>query len=156
MNPYQRNLKRIVTEKRNSKWEDAFAFQIKYHGLPYPETQYKFHKERKWRIDFAWPAHGIAVEVEGGIWRSGGGAHSHPVNIQRDVEKYNQLAIYGYRLFRISDREIKSGTGIELIKEAFKQEAYNHDLREDKKESLLFGPNASAGGASTSGSPCLG
>lgn len=71
------------------------------HGLPEPRPEYRFHPTRLWRFDYAWPAQKIAAEVEGGIWRKGGGAHSHPQNIERDIEKYNAAAVLGWRVLRV-------------------------------------------------------
>jgi hypothetical protein len=70
-------------------------------GLPEPTPEYEFHPTRKFRFDYALPEHKIAIEVEGGIWREGGGAHSHPSNILRDLEKYNEAACLGWRVLRV-------------------------------------------------------
>ena len=40
-------------------------------NLPAPVPEFRFHPERKWRFDFAWPEHKIAVEQEGGVWIQG-------------------------------------------------------------------------------------
>src|SRR5574337_445194 len=71
------------------------------HGLPEPMPEYNFHLLRGWRFDYAFVAQKIAVEVEGGVWRRGGGAHSHPLNIERDMEKYNAAAVLGWRILRV-------------------------------------------------------
>lgn len=66
--------------------------------------EYKFDEsedERQFRFDYAWPAKKIAVEIEGGIWRKGGGAHSHPTGILRDIEKYNLAVMQGWRVIRV-------------------------------------------------------
>lgn len=86
-----------------------------------PATQFKFCDTRRWQTDFAWPEKKILVEIEGGIWRrdrfgNWAGAHSHPLNILRDIEKYNHMALLGYRLFRFSDRELKDGSAIEMMR----------------------------------------
>ena len=92
LNKYQENLKNIHKESKRSKWEKAFAFQLKYHEFPPHQTQFKFHKTRKWAVDFAWPDKKIIVEIEGGIWITGGAGHSHPIGIERDIEKYNKVS----------------------------------------------------------------
>jgi hypothetical protein len=68
-----------------SKLEETLAFQLKAVGLK-PEREYKFHPTRKWRVDFAFPALKIGVEVEGGIWIAG--RHSGDRGL-KDTEKYN-------------------------------------------------------------------
>lgn len=34
----------------------------------------RFHPSRRWRFDCALPEHRVAVEVEGGVWRSSRGS----------------------------------------------------------------------------------
>lgn len=54
------------------------------------------------------------MEIEGGIWMRaygrGGGAHSRPMNILRDMEKGNLAAKLGWRVFRFTTQEFKNGT----------------------------------------------
>src|SRR5690606_39740371 len=50
-----------------SALEDALALHIRAHKLPEPVREYRFHPERRWRFDFAWPDLRVAAEVEGGI-----------------------------------------------------------------------------------------
>ncbi|QOR55546.1 MAG: hypothetical protein UMS36scaffold28_36 [Phage 59_13] len=90
------------TDKK--KWEERFAALVTGIGAPPMKTQYRFHPERLWRFDFAWPQRKIAFEIEGGIWRKGGGAHSHPLNIERDIEKLNAAALLGWRVIRITGK----------------------------------------------------
>jgi hypothetical protein len=56
----------------------VFEAMLRANKLPAPCYGFRFHAERKWRFDMAFPDHRIALEVDGGIWRKGGGAHSHP------------------------------------------------------------------------------
>ena len=63
-----------------------------------PIKEYKFHNKRKWRIDYAWPEQKLAIEVEGGIWINGG--HNRGKIYKDNVEKYNELVLYGYDLLR--------------------------------------------------------
>jgi len=81
------------------------------------EREFRFHPTRLWRLDFAWPEKKIGVEVEGGIWRPGGGAHSRPSNIERDIEKHNTLMQMGWRVLRITGKHLDSGEGLKMIEE---------------------------------------
>lgn len=99
-----------------SKFEEAFHWQLKHatdiaDGIP----NYRFDLNRKWEFDFAWPDVLIAVEIEGGIWRKGGGAHSHPTNILRDIEKYNHAARAGWRIFRFTTDMVDSGEALVFL-----------------------------------------
>jgi len=56
---------------------------------------------RKYTCDFLVPSIPAVVELQGGIWRKGKGAHSRPQNIERDCEKSNLLQIEGYMVYKI-------------------------------------------------------
>jgi very-short-patch-repair endonuclease len=87
-------------------------------GLPEPEREYRFHKDRKWRFDFAWPAKYLAVEVEGGVWS--GGRHTTGAGFTADCVKYNAAAMLGWRVLRFTSTQINSGEALEKIEEALK------------------------------------
>jgi len=40
------------------------------HGLPVPVHEYEFWPGRKWRFDYCWPEHELAVEQDGGASRA--------------------------------------------------------------------------------------
>jgi very-short-patch-repair endonuclease len=95
------------------------AVLVRALRLPEPVRQYQFHPERKWRVDFAWPERGVLVECEGGIWGRGGMAHSHPLGILRDIEKYNAAALAGFRVFRVTEMMLKNGEAARLLQTIF-------------------------------------
>ena len=97
------------------KWEREFAFQLIAAGFPKPETEYKFHPTRKWRIDLCYPGVRLALECQGGIWMKGGGAHSRPANIERDIEKHNALVMAGWTLLLVTPKTIKSGEALKMV-----------------------------------------
>lgn len=100
--------------QRSEDFEALFAFQLQAAGAPPWERQYRFAREigREWRWDFAWPGLRLAVEIQGGIWKRGGGAHSHPLDILRNMEKQNDGALLGWRLLQFSTDQVKSGEGL--------------------------------------------
>jgi len=97
---------------------DPFAHMCWKLGLPVPVREFRFSYLRRWRFDYAWPDHKLALEVEGGIWRKGGGAHSHPLNIERDIEKYNDAALRGWRILRVAPEKLYSD-GWHLVRQVF-------------------------------------
>jgi hypothetical protein len=118
---YQRLVKRAV----KTKWEDRFRVIIKGLGAPPWVEQYRFDSVRLWRFDFAWPERKIAFEMEGAIWMRGGGGHSHPLGIEKDIEKYNAAAIQGWAVIRITDKMLRARTlfrdeAAQLVIAAFK------------------------------------
>lgn len=97
-----------------SRAEEEIALHIRAHKLPEPEREYRFDGTRKWRCDFAWPDRMVAVEIEGGIWS--GGRHTRGLGFEADCEKYNALAMRGWKLLRFTPAMVKSGLAIETVK----------------------------------------
>jgi len=69
--------------------------------------EFRFCKERKWRFDYAIPKIKFAVEIEGGIFKRGGGRHNRPVGMIKDMEKYNYATLDGWAVFRFTPAEIR-------------------------------------------------
>lgn len=90
-----------------SDLEDQMAFWLRTKRLDNYVREHRFHPDRRWRFDFAWPEVKVAAEVEGGIFS--GGAHTRGAHFRSDCEKYNAAAELGWRVFRYTDREIKHG-----------------------------------------------
>ena len=84
-----------------SHLEETLVIQMKREKIPQAVRGHRFHEDRRWQFDFCYPDLKLAFEVEGGIWRRGGGAHSSGLAILRDIEKYNAATLLGWRVFRI-------------------------------------------------------
>lgn len=95
--------------------EQHMARDLRVVGAPPWQEEYRFSRTRGWRLDFAWPVYRIAIEVEGGIWRRGGGAHSHPKGIERDIEKSNAALLAGWRVYRVTEKMLDSGDAAALV-----------------------------------------
>ena len=77
-------------------------FDYWWRDTPYtPMAEYKFHPERRWRFDYAFPAQRLAVEFDGGQWVAHGGRH----NRDTDREKLNTAAAMGWRVLRFSNQQ---------------------------------------------------
>ena len=81
-----------------------------------PLTEHRFHATRKWRFDYAWEDHRVALEVEGGVWV--GGRHTSGAGFVKDMEKYNEAACLGWRIIRCQPRELCSIKTVDNIKRA--------------------------------------
>lgn len=93
--------------KRRQPLSDDFIQALTLFGdkeLNRFEQEYRFHPERKWRFDLAWPGHKVAVECDGMVWQAGGGRH----NTDADREKINTASLMGWRVLRFSGKQIKS------------------------------------------------
>lgn len=75
-------------------------------GLPMPEPEIAFAKAtgRKWKFDFAWPLHFVALEVEGAVWTKG--RHTRGAGYIADCEKYTMAAILGWCVIRVTPAQL--------------------------------------------------
>ena len=84
-----------------SNLERLFARLVVMFGLPEPVAEYRFHPERRWRFDYAWPELGaVAVELEGGTWVQG--RHTRGGGFEKDCIKYNAAVLLGWRVLRFT------------------------------------------------------
>lgn len=90
---------------------------LAYEKLPTPDMHVRFAKPRRWAVDLMWPAPLMVVcEVEGGVWVQG--RHTRGSGFIGDIEKYNELAIRGYLLVRVTYAMIADGRAVEVIRRA--------------------------------------
>lgn len=132
----------------------ARAFDVQLRALapdlPRPEREFEFDPNRRWRLDRAWPAYKVAVELEGGTYsrpvrchncgtevrairKSGepgkrmrtGGFHQTSRYLS-DREKYNRLALDGWTLLRFVHEDVIDNPGVmsETIRAALENHAY--------------------------------
>ena len=85
------------------------------HGVPRPECEYKFLKDRRFRMDYAWIEDKVFLEVEGGVWVGG---HTRPSVFVKNLEKYNLAAMNGWRLLRVEPKQLLTNATILMIKAA--------------------------------------
>jgi hypothetical protein len=115
-------------KRRYKDWKAVLEQQMTAVGLPEPEREYLFHEDRKWRFDYCWVVQGIALEYEGGIWlatetgRSKG--HAHPARFLADCEKYNEAALYGWRVLRVTSEMVKDGRAVAWLERALIKETH--------------------------------
>lgn len=70
--------------------------------------EHVFHEQRKWRFDFAWPAHRVAVEIDGGTARIGKSRHTSPDGFQNDVDKCNTaIEQGGWFVLRFTSQDLR-------------------------------------------------
>jgi hypothetical protein len=106
--------------------ENRLYDQISHARLPLPEREYRFHPTRKWRFDFAWPAHLLAAEIEGGIWlppddpQGRRSRHTVGSGFERDCEKYNAALLLGWRVLRFTPSHVRTGYALNTLAIALK------------------------------------
>lgn len=99
--------------KKNTMTSHIFIQLLKNLKLPLPIQEYKFHPKRKWRMDYAWLEQKIALEVEGGVWSQG--RHTRGSGFIKDMEKYNEAAVMGFRIIRCVPADLCKQKTINLI-----------------------------------------
>ena len=114
---------RAAAAAKRRALEDRFALQLKAHGLPLPEREYRFHDTRLWRFDFAWPDRQVAVEIDGATWSQG--RHNRGAGFEADAEKLNAAAALGWRVFRYTAMRIRSGCAVMEIRVQLERAAWN-------------------------------
>jgi very-short-patch-repair endonuclease len=101
-----------------SDLEELLGQHIKLSGLPSPAREYRFHRQRRWRFDFAWPRYKVAVEIDGGIYSRG--RHVRGSGFERDAEKGNAAVMAGWLVLHFTPRHVKSGTAVQAIENLLK------------------------------------
>lgn len=117
MNNQSNQPRRKTRQTANSeKLTDLFTGIVKADLGETCVKEFKFHPTRRWRFDYALPAHKIALEVEGGVWT--GGRHTRPQGFLGDIEKYNTATLMGWRVFRTTPDELIRTATLNLLRQA--------------------------------------
>lgn len=90
----------------------------KAYGLPEPVRELRFDTVRRFRFDFAWPSHRVALEVDGGVWTRG--RHTRGKGFITDMTKSNLAVSKGWRVFRCTPDTLHTGYLLDMLKEALK------------------------------------
>ena len=126
----------------HSHLETTFSVYCQLLKLPEPHAQYRFDPIRRWRFDFAWPDHRLAVEIDGGVYT--GGRHVRGSGYTRDCEKLNAAVLAGWRVLRFVSHQVKTGEAIETVRlalglepdEKFARARLNHAAGPGKRLAL--------------------
>lgn len=89
---------------------ESQRYHIKFRTMwraiegPAIAEEFAFSDKRRWRFDFAHRPSMVAIEIEGGVWS--GGRHTSGSGFTKDCEKYNQAALMGWAVFRLTPNQI--------------------------------------------------
>lgn len=109
-----------MTRVAKSHIEEAFALHCAAYRIEMVR-EFIFHPKRKWRFDFALPEQRIAIECEGGLWT--GGRHTRGSGAIGDMQKYNEAARLGWKVFRFDGNAVASGEAIQYLRDVLKEAA---------------------------------
>lgn len=87
--------------------------QCELSGLPKPEPEVRFHPTRRWRFDWAFRPQMLAVEVDGAIWTAG--RHTRGAGVEKDMEKYAEALLLGWKVLRVSTEMVKDGRAVNYV-----------------------------------------
>ena len=113
-------------KRKGESAQERFGFSCKQLRLPTAVAQFELLKSvqeprrdgrktpRVWKFDYVFIDQHVIVEIDGGVWRPGGGAHSHPIDITRNMTKRNDAALAGYVLLSFTPAEVFSSHAVEF------------------------------------------
>jgi hypothetical protein len=99
----------------------------KRYDLPEPVFEYRFHPERKWRMDIAWIVPEpldqafylkVCLEIQGGVWILGG--HSRGAQMKKDWEKWMAAQVMGWKMAWCEPKDLLTEAMANTIKELLK------------------------------------
>lgn len=97
--------------------EFLFSKQLSDAGLDFGK-ELNFAKpdfKRAFRADFYLAKYNLLIEIEGGEFKDKS-RHRTPSGFIRDCEKYNLINLLGYRMLRLTGKQVQTGYGIDLVK----------------------------------------
>lgn len=114
---------RKVVKSKQSKPPAPTAEELVAKALPAAQREYRFHPERKWRFDFAWPPELLALEIEGRGMGGQMGRHQTVSGVLADCEKYNTALLMGWRVLRFPATHVKPSLAelVALVRQALEQ-----------------------------------
>jgi very-short-patch-repair endonuclease len=83
---------------------------MRVERLPLPVAQFKPVRERRFRMDFAWPDRRVIVEVDGEV-------HRIKTRFHADIEKHALLVLAGWTVLRVGGREVRSGQAVQWVRQ---------------------------------------
>lgn len=101
----------------------AAALRIATDG----RTELRLASLPKRPFDVGFESLGLLVEIDGGDWLPGGGAHNRASRTDAQRAKSNAAALAGWFLLRVSHRDIQTGRAAQLVADFA---AKNHQLKE--------------------------
>ena len=106
--------------KNNERFEEALG------KSPYVR-EYRFCLHRKWRVDYCYYEHQVAIEWDGGIYFKKSG-HNTAKGIMDDNEKRTMANILGWRVFVFNPGSRGFYNTLLFLQEAYGIEGFNFDL----------------------------
>lgn len=119
----------LTKRAKRTAAQDALAFQLKAAKVQHEAEYHWDEPNTKRRADFyawsvpdGWEVHRVLVEVDGGLYLQGEkqGGHTRGAARERDYERDAEAMMMGFRVLRVSPRQVKNGKAILWITELLK------------------------------------
>jgi very-short-patch-repair endonuclease len=98
---------------RPSRLEQLFELHLKARNVTGYVREHRFDPSRRWRLDFAWPVHKLAVEIQGGIFTRG--RHTRGAALAREYEKLNAAQLLGWTVLLVTGAQVESGDAADVV-----------------------------------------
>ena len=97
-----KKVEKAKTLREAKKWSfrNTFDAWCGKHVLPMPAYEHRFHPERMWRFDVAWPDRQVALEIHGGLFTFG--HHSRGKGFLDDREKIGTAVALGWKVLEVA------------------------------------------------------
>ena len=95
-------LEQIASERRKAASQrHHIKFRTMWKAIQGPSIGEEVtFTNRRWRFDFAHRPSKTAIEIEGGVWS--GGRHTRGSGYVGDCQKYNEAALLGWTVLRLT------------------------------------------------------
>jgi len=90
------------------------------HGWLEPLAEQRLIPGRRFSCDLVWPDARLVVEVQGGVWLRRGGHTGGQAQID-DMEKFNELALLGFKVLQVTPQQVTDGELVRLLTRAFER-----------------------------------
>ena len=135
---------RVTANERSKYLHKLMLAQLKEIVPETHELEYRFHPERRWRFDIAYPAIKVAIEIHGGVYAQG--RHTRGKGFTNDREKMNEAHGLGWKVFEFTTQDVENGKAAHAFERYYKKTSKSENtlrINDEERDSLLRVINAS-------------
>jgi very-short-patch-repair endonuclease len=92
-----------MAKRQKTEKFDMFRYVVQQRTGYALVAEYRFHRSRRWRFDYAIPHLRLAIEIDGGVWHYG--RHNRPQGYLSDMEKFNAAAALGWVVMKFTPQQ---------------------------------------------------
>jgi very-short-patch-repair endonuclease len=121
-------LRTLLAERQGQATESPLERKVwrtlRSSNLPRPRVQFELHADDEYvmKIDFAWPAHRIALHVDGFRW------HGRRTNFDTDARQRTRLAVLGWTNVMLTSRSLRDDRWLRELARLLRERSPQHRL----------------------------